>query len=72
MKTNKCRFCKEKLGYLTYFSKVAVSQDYSGSGEYGMMEDFGDHSEDSYNCPYCYERLAASEEEADKVLKVKR
>lgn len=67
----KCTKCGKEISRLSYNSSVQVTQIFSwedGRTDYSVMDDYGDHSDEEYKCPECYETLAANEEGAIKVL----
>ena len=67
-----CPKCNKKIDSLLYFSKVEVSQDFdldNGEPNYGSMEDFGDHTDDHYACPECFETICTEEEDAVQFMK---
>ena len=68
-----CPKCNEKIKQLSYNSYVAVTQDFSvdetGFGEYSVMDDYGEHINEEYKCPECYETLFTDEDKALKFLK---
>ena len=66
-----CPKCKKEIQQLSYNSKVAVTQDFSvyeGRGEYSVMDDYGEHSDEVYKCPECYETLFTDEDKAIEFL----
>lgn len=66
-----CPKCKEKIENLSYNSKVSVTQIFSIEekiASYSSMGDYGDHSEEEYKCPECYETIATNEKDAFKFL----
>lgn len=71
-----CPKCNIKIDSLTYFSKVETSQDFEldekGRPHYSGIDEYGDHSDDQYACPECYEVLFTEEHEVVKFLGIKR
>lgn len=68
-----CPKCKKEIEQLSYNSHVSVTQDFdvnpNGTTNYSAMDDFGEHINERYKCPYCYETLFISEEMATKFLR---
>lgn len=67
----KCPKCERKIEDLNYNSKVAVWQKFSvsnGEPDYGAMEDYGEHYDETYCCPYCDKVIATNEKDAIKIL----
>lgn len=62
-----CPKCNKKIDYLMHFSKVEACQDYNGGDDYGPM-DFGNHTDDKYECPHCSKVLFEDDEDAKKFM----
>ena len=68
-----CPKCNKKIKQLSYNSYVSVTQDFvvgdKGEAEYSGMDDYGEHINEEYKCPECYETLFTDEDKALKFLK---
>ena len=75
MKKIICPDCKKEIEGLKYYSKVEVTQDCYLDGSlmsYEAMDDYGDHTDETYACPECDKVLATNEEDAIKILRGKK
>lgn len=67
-----CPKCKKEISTLSYNSMVAVTQIFSVEDEkcdYSAMDDYGNHTDEKYKCPECYETLFTENEDAEKFLR---
>jgi hypothetical protein len=67
-----CPDCKKEIDSLKYSSNVFTVQNFTIEDDepsYSSMEEFGDHSNEEYHCPYCDHIIATSEKKAILFLK---